>query len=141
MKQIILIMLGLSSILSADFTRDANNEIVTDNITGLEWQDNTIPSRINWQSAIDQCENLSLGEHEDWRLPNVKELSSLVEDTKYSPSINDIFENTESNGYWTSTTRSTNTNLAWVVYFSDGKQNGRSYKVHTGSIRCVRGGL
>lgn len=140
MKTILLIMIGFSSFLTADFTRDANS-IVTDSTTGLEWQDNNISGTMNWQDAIDHCEGLSLGDHDDWRLPNINELISLVDDSKYNPSIDtNAFQNTSTQNYWSSSTDASSTERARTVSFEDGNQlhylgKGLSYQV-----RCVRAG-
>ena len=139
MRTILLIMIGLSSLLSADFTRDSATGIVTDNATGLMWQDDAIGSQTTWQDAIDRCEALSLGAFEDWRLPNVNELTSLVDDTKSNPSIDAIFQNSASNYYWSSTTHANNSGDAWVVYFGNGPQHG-SGKDYNYYVRCVRAG-
>lgn len=139
MKTILFIMIGLSTILSADFTRDANG-IVTDKSTGLVWQDDAIGSLTTWQNSIEQCENLSLGGHADWRLPNLNELTSLVDDRKYRPSINDVFQNTESlYYYWSSTTHAYRNSRAWSVDFDSGLQNYSS-KDYDYFVRCVRDG-
>ncbi|MDQ7046781.1 MAG: hypothetical protein Q9M39_03875 [Sulfurovum sp.] len=61
MKQILLITLGLSSMLFADFTKTSN--IVTDNSTTLQWQDDAIGSTMTWGNAITHCEDLSLDGH------------------------------------------------------------------------------
>ena len=92
MRVILLIMIGLSSYLSADFTKSGNT--VSDSVTGLEWQDNneTNSTRHNWQEAIDYCEALSLDTHDDWRLSNVNELKTLIDRSKREPAIVDGFE-------------------------------------------------
>lgn len=134
-------MIGLSSLLTAEFTRDEITGIVTDSSTGLEWQDNTLGTRVSWQSAIDTCESLSLGSHEDWRLPNIIELSSLVDDTKYAPSIDDIFSFTQQNGTYWSSTSFLNARYAWYVNFATGVS--LTYAKFTNNIntyRCVRAG-
>ena len=138
MKQILLIMIGLSSLVSADFTRDTN-AIVTDSSTSLQWQDTTVGTRVTWQDAIERCENLSLGGHEDWRLPNLNELTSLVDDLKYDAAISNVFENIASNYYWSSTSHAYSSNYAWIVNFKSGYQfNG--IKSHSRYVRCVRAG-
>ncbi|MCF6204502.1 MAG: DUF1566 domain-containing protein [Methylococcaceae bacterium] len=102
----------------ADFTR--NDGVVTDNNTGFQWQDdysdnNGVIKKASWMEAIDYCNSLSLN-GEGWRLPNMNEVLSLVDDTKYMPSTNDIFQNiknitlhndtttSDSLEYWTSST-------------------------------------
>jgi len=138
MKQILLIMIGLSISLLADFSRHNDTQIVTDNDTGLQWQDNKSVTK-TWQEAIDYCENLTLGSYEDWRLPNMNELTSLVDDSKFIPSIDTVFQYTAPNHYWSSTTYADLSNLAWIVTFGYGYQ---SYRSKSGSyyVRCVRAG-
>lgn len=103
MRGIFLITLGLSTALFASFSKTGN--IVTDSTTALQWQDDAIGSTMTWTEAIDHCEDLTLDTHGDWRLPNLKELTSLVDDSRVSPSIDtSIFEHTASNAYWSSTT-------------------------------------
>jgi len=140
MKQILLIMIGISSILSADFSRDNTIGIVTDNTTTLQWQDNEIGTRTTWQGAIDRCEALTLGGQSDWRLPNINELDSLVDDSKVNPSIDTVFLYTvASSRYWSSTTNANYSSPAWVVYFNLGNQ-GNDNKDNKGYVRCVRAG-
>ena len=138
MKQILLITLGLSVALLADFTKSGN--IVTDNTTKLQWQDDAIGSTMTWAVAIEHCENLSLDGHSDWRLPNLSELSSILDDTRYNPSIdNTVFQNTASYFYWSSTTDAGYSSNAWNVYFYVGFQNSNA-KTYSSYVRCVRAG-
>ena len=121
MKIILLIMIELS-ILHAGLSKTGN--IVTDSATGLEWQDDAVGTDITWQDAIARCEALTLDAKSDWRLPNLNELTSIVDDTKSDPAIDTIvFDNTISNYYWSSTTNAGTTNVAWVVYFHYGYQS------------------
>ena len=145
MKQILLIMIGLSSLVSADFTRDAN-AIVTDSSTSLEWQDNTVGSRKVWQDALDRCESLSLGGHEDWRLPNLNELTSLIDDSN-DTAISNVFENLAPDAYsespseyWSSTSHADYSEVAWVVGFYGGYQFYRNKSNNFNYVRCVRAG-
>ncbi|MBC8236662.1 MAG: DUF1566 domain-containing protein [Helicobacteraceae bacterium] len=138
MKVILLLMIGLS-MLHAELTRDATTGIVTDSTTGLMWQDNEVGTLINWQGAIDRCEALTLGTHSDWRLPNINELTSLVDDTRYDPAISSEFQNTISNGYWSSTTYANDTDFAWGLNFGNGGQDGYG-KAGDYYVRCVRAG-
>ena len=89
---------------------DLGNGIVRDNVTGLEWQQATAPGTYTWQQAIDYCNNLSLGGKDDWRLPTIKELSTLVDSSiPYpGPTINtSYFPDTVASYYWSSTTYAT----------------------------------
>ena len=138
MKQIFLMMIGLSVMLFADFSRDNNMQIVTDSSTTLQWQDDINVSK-KWTEAIAYCENLTLGSHTDWRLPNENELYSLSEISKRNPAIDSIFKNTVPSYYWSSTTYAGFRDRAWYVFFRDGNQGYRN-KSDSGYIRCVRAG-
>jgi hypothetical protein len=121
---------------------DLGNGIVRDNVTRLEWQQATAPGTYTWQQALEYCDSLVLGGKDDWRLPTVKELSTLVDSSiPYpSPTINtSYFPDTVANGYWSSTACAGDTNSAWYVYFAYGyvydSSKGTSY-----CVRAVRGG-
>ena len=138
MRQIFLIMIGLSVSIWADFTRDSTTQIVTDTNTKLQWQDNEIVSK-KWTEAIDYCEALTLGGYNDWRLPNQNELRSIADRSKNKPAISSTFQNVVSNYYWSSSTVVGYEYLAWSVYFRYGYEywggkSGVSY------VRCVRDG-
>ena len=78
----------------------------------------------------------------DWRLPNVKELQSLVERSCFNPAINEmVFPNTTSGFgvFWSASPDTNFTSGAWGVIFSDGSVNVNIRNlVH--SVRLVRGG-
>jgi len=137
MRTILLILIGLSVSAWADFTKTAN--IVTDNSTGLQWQDDAVGTAMDWQAAIDHCEALSLDGFSDWRLPNLKELTSIVDDSTASPAIESTFQNTASSYYWSSTTYVGIVSSAWVVYFGYGYQLS-VVKSPSYYVRCVRAG-
>ena len=132
-------MIGLSVGLMADFVRDAGMEIVTDNATGLQWQDDTAPVTMPWQNAINYCEALNFSSKQDWRLPNINELNSLINDSTNAPAISSTFVNTASGAYWSSTTVANKASYAWGVYFHSGYQYGDAKTVIT-NVRCVRAG-
>jgi hypothetical protein len=124
---------------------DLGNGIVRDNVTGLEWQQDTALGTYDWQQAIDYCDGLVLGGYSDWRLPTIKELSSLVDSSIQSPDPtinNDYFPNTVSSSYWSSTTTAGfyYPNLAWLVTFYYGYvvNDGKSPLIRK-YVRAVRG--
>lgn len=136
MKIILLVLLTVSVTL-ADFTR--SNEIVSDSATNLEWQDDVTPAVMTFQVAIDYCEALTLGSNSDWRLPNINELTSLVDDTRYNPAINPTFTNTVLSYYWSSTTYLAITSNAWRINFTEGFHHVGTTKADYSYVRCVRG--
>ncbi len=130
------------------FSRDVTTEIVTNNVSNLQWQDDADVSdnyynRKSWIEAIAYCEALTMAGQTDWRLPNNNELLSIIDSSQYNPVINNIFTNISSFFYWSSTTSTYpsyyNTPHAWNVEFSSG--NAGAYdKANTYNVRCVRGG-
>jgi hypothetical protein len=139
MKQILLITIGLSVALWADFSRDNSTQIVTDSITGLQWQDNSIGSTMPWEEAIAHCKALELDTHSDWRLPNINELKTIIDRSKVSPAIVDGFTNTSSGSYWSSSTYEGDKRYAWDVYFYSGYTSSYG-KGNSTYVRCVRVG-
>jgi hypothetical protein len=127
---------------------------VTDNNTGLEWQQEDNDTKYNWYRAsgtyhvtdnpimASVCGSSTLGGHSDWRLPSKKELMSIVD---YAipfpgPAIAGVFfPNTDPSFYWSSTTCANYPGGAWGVGFTNGKIDGY-YKGSTDYVRCVRGG-
>lgn len=63
---------------------DNGDGTVTDNATGLTWSQADNGSGILWVDALAYAENSELAGYSDWRLPNIKELQSIV-DYSYSP--------------------------------------------------------
>ena len=88
--------------------------LVTDNMTGLMWARNAnMWGNISWTNAITNCNSLVYGGHDDWRLPNLKELYSLIRCGYSSPAVpntsgtgkcthNDPFINVQNERHWTS---------------------------------------
>ena len=122
MKKIIFIgLLGLSMVSAKTFT---------DTRTGLIWQDDKT-SKMTQEEAVKYCENLE-GVYNDWQLPSIDELKSIVDYTR-TPAIIEGFENTQSSSYWTSTKEGSAS--FWIVNFADGNDfwfYARSF------VRCVR---
>ena len=99
---------------------DNKDGTVTDTATGLMWTREDSGSPMDWEHALQYAEGLKVAGHEDWRLPNAKELQSIVDYTRaprthQSPAIDPVFITTrikdEGGGtnypcYWTGTTHS-----------------------------------
>ena len=123
----------------------ATSSVTVDNRTGLMWVTNPVDAGISgttdWEGAITLCEGLAYASFADWRLPNIKELVSIVDYSCQSPSINTAyFLNTQSSYYWSSTTTTVpSSSYAWSVSFNDGSMyyNGKTTNYY---VRCVRAG-
>ena len=97
---------------------DNNDGTVTDLSTGLMWTKGDSGRGMNWREALAYAKNLSTGGHNDWRVPNAKELQYIVDysrspDTTKTPAIDPVFETTVITNeggqrdfpfFWTSTT-------------------------------------
>ncbi len=70
---------------------DNKDGTVTEKVTNRMWQQTVDYTRRNWIDSIRYCENLELAGHSDWRLPNVRELVSLVNYNKTSPAIDEEY--------------------------------------------------
>jgi len=122
---------------------DHGNGTVTDNLTGLIWTKDAqqILGQINWQAALDACNDLDYAGYDDWRLPNGNELNSLIDRGYYNPALpfGHPFTNVVSSYYWSSTTSAGYTDDAWGVSMYDGSVY---YDVKTGYhyVWPVRGG-
>jgi len=146
MKIFFLVLIGINTLNSFSLTRfNANNGVISDSATNLKWQDSYSDNNNNvkyttWKNGINYCENLNLNGQRDWRLPNIVELTSLVDDRIHNPVINAVFQNTSLNDYWSSTTNSNINDYAKVLSFQSGSMGNYS-KSYTHYIRCVRDGV
>jgi hypothetical protein len=110
---------------SRSFTRDSTNDIVTDNITSLQWTDDagTAGENGTWREAINYCETLTHGGFTDWRLPNVNEWYTIVKNTglkekeSFYPEFHSIIGDHHKTFYWTSTTYNELKHVAWLIGF------------------------
>ncbi len=134
--------------VAPSYTRNDTKEIVTDNITGLMWQDNADAQAIKntWNGAKAYCANLTLGGYSDWRLPSIEELEGIVDFGHSHPTIDPVFQNVapepifpfeHSDYYWSSTVVHYYAPAMWVASLWKGV-SGTSGT--TNSVRCVRGG-
>ncbi|MBU1137766.1 MAG: DUF1566 domain-containing protein [Proteobacteria bacterium] len=116
----------------------SGDKTVIDHGTGLEWQKTDSSTMHTWQNALAYCEDLSLDDKTDWRLPNIRELKSLVDYSRYYPAIDPSIP-CKSSSYWSSTTAvaTDSHSSAWIVFFGNGDD---VWKLTTGKayVRCVR---
>jgi len=66
---------------------------VTDINTGLMWQKAQNEDNLSWKNALKYCEELSTNGFSDWRLPNIKELMSIIDYYDYNSSYPPINKN------------------------------------------------
>jgi hypothetical protein len=127
--------------------KDNGDGTVTDEATGLMWMQvdsgelkagKNKDGKLNWQQALDWAENLEYAGHSDWRLPNVKELQSIVDYTRSpattnSAAIDPVFQVTSfiAEGgkkdfpcYWSSTTHASLSSSSTAAYVAFGRSFG-----------------
>ena len=131
MKKVVL-MLALAAGLWAEQT-------FVDEVTGLMWQDNAVAAetKMSWPEAVDYCDALKLDGYDDWRLPSVKELYTIVDLYREDPALIPGFRYRASKDYWSATQTVGDRDDAWLVYFEDGQINHYS-KTRNRNVRCVR---
>ena len=134
---------------------DHGDGTVTDKITKLMWKQcsegqsgtdcsgGTATTK-TWQVALQVPANINtqggFAGYSDWRLPNIKELKSLVERRCFLPAINAThFPNTKSSLYWSSSPHANFSSYAWSVYFNYGYDNN-SNRLNNSYVRLVRTG-
>jgi hypothetical protein len=106
------------SIALPDHFHDNGDGTVSDSTTGLVWQQESTVGEHDWALAQDLCSNLQLGSHDDWRLPEVWELFSIV-DWRHDPPVDPVLSRVRG-GNWSLTTVASDPDSAWWVYFPSG---------------------
>jgi hypothetical protein len=103
-----------------------SQETIHDNATGLMWLQNAniYGKPLAWETASKLIAEMNTDKkygYNDWRLPNIIELESLVDLSRHSPALpfNHLFTDVQ-DFYWSSTTSAYETNYAWVLYLIDG---------------------
>lgn len=148
---------------------DNQDDTVTDYSTGLMWKKFSEGQRsitcgkgmvrqYTWDYAVNRFKQTSFAGYNDWRLPTVEELRSLIDcehkrattfiDNGYREfsmekqcdklTINSaVFPNTSPTRYWTSTTFYNKEAYAWCLHFDSG-QDEENLKYYNASVRLVR---
>lgn len=135
-----LLCRGNSSYGENSFT-DNSDGTITDAATGLMWMQDDSKASMNWKFALNFAENFTYAGYSDWRLPDAKELQSIVDYTRSpqttaSAAIDPLFNCTQITNeageddfpfYWSSTTHA-NMNAGaeggWGAYVSFGRAMG-----------------
>jgi hypothetical protein len=129
---------------------DNLDDTVTDTCTGLMWQQDPANTdgiagvddddKLSWCAALSYCENLTFATHTDWRLPNVREIQSIVDYSGlqtvgvFAP-FGQVGQSPE--WYWSSTSRANNVNV-WRVIFTGAPGVSSSSRATPNLVRAVR---
>lgn len=131
---------------------DNQDGTIIDNLTGLEWVQNPqgLPGNAAnqlWTNAVDFCNNLNYAGHDDWRLPNAREMESILRCGQgtwgegpfdWFNSSATPFSGLTNDHYWTSTTYHKETNHAWYAYLGDGFMDNDNAKNISNFVWPVR---
>jgi hypothetical protein len=118
---------------------DNKDGTVADEATGLTWMQNDSGAGMDWPEALAYCEDSTTSGYDDWRLPNAKELQSIVDysrspDSSGTAAIDPVFHATGITNeagqrdypfYWTSTTHADSKGSgAYAAYVAFGRAMG-----------------
>ena len=135
-----------------------DQDVVTDNLTGLSWQKIETTDQ-QWIQALGYCNTLVhltgsgpfYHRWDDWRLPNVKELHSLINYNYYDPALSNsagtgqaingdpfYYNSPITSPYWSSTTDVRPGDVMyWYVHLYSGDQGSAVAASTLYSVRCV----
>ncbi len=131
MRKIVLLLMSVGVLMAGEMAMDER--------TGLTWQDNRFveSERVTYAQAEKLCKEMRLGNYDDWRIPTLRELLSIIDYKKYDPAVLDGFSIGESSYYWSSSQYMGDPDKVWGIDFKDGAtdSNGKDYDRR---VRCVR---
>ena len=148
------LLLPVASFAWADapFTVSADGTEVTDGRTGLVWRRcaegmavtggtcTGTASNFTHEAALTRAGAQATSTSVAWRLPNVKELASIVDRSKSNPAIDSVaFPATPAIAFWSSSPIVGYADIAWLVYFGVGVVS-YSYRDSPLPVRLVRAG-
>ena len=112
-------------------------DVIRDNRTGLVWSKEIKNTGVKWEQAKQYCENLTTWWKTNWRLPDITELNSILNDTCITLATYEEFNIVGSNIYWSSTTYANSAGDAWVLYFYRGSTHVNDKVGNSHYVLCV----
>jgi uncharacterized protein DUF1566 len=113
--------------------------VFVDKSTSLIWQDHQDNRElsITYYQSQDYCEKLVIGKYNNFRIPTLRELQSIVNYKKYDPAIKKGFDYVSNEYYWSTTPFADDNKIVWLVNFKKGERTVKDmhYDRH---IRCVQ---
>ncbi|MBM4388091.1 MAG: DUF1566 domain-containing protein, partial [Deltaproteobacteria bacterium] len=117
---------------------DNGDGTVTDNGTGLMWLQEAQDGLI-WSEALKYCEDLKFAGYTDWRLPDIKEMASIIDFSKVYPAADkNFFPDTLGVVYFSSTTNLQVAQNVFCAYFHTGEVKYYSKTLYKYYARCIR---
>jgi hypothetical protein len=120
------------------FSKKGN--IVHDKQFNRDWQDDAQLStrQKSWKEAMEYCQNLVLGGHKDWRLPDDDSIVSVLEHGKQGSVLSSVFEYLSEGDYWSSNIDDTQKDKAYQVFLEEGCSDIYP-KTQKARVFCIRG--
>jgi hypothetical protein len=131
---------------------EAADGTVRDTTTSLVWSQKDNGADVDYNGAKAFCDGMTLGGHDDWRLPTLEELKALYDEHVASPPtylyrgkpyplrMDPAFQLTAP-GIWSSSMRYQNRGVAWTLFFSSGREVSTAPTASNYQrALCVRGG-
>ena len=151
---LLALFLGAASpALAAKTYADNLDGTVTDPSTGLTWMRCSMgqtwsgttctgtASTYTWDQAKALTGTVTFAGQGDWRLPNIRELQTIVDLTVYNPAIDTkTFPATPNSDFWSGSPNANNSSYAWYVNFGYGYANNDLWSNLSSGVRLVRGG-
>ena len=120
---------------------DNNDGTISDRATGLTWSKADSGKGLNWEAALAWVQQMNAAKHlghDDWRMPSIKELQSIVDyskspDTTHSAAIDPVFSCSQINNeggkpdypcYWSGSTHVGHLGGAAAMYIAFGRAGG-----------------
>ncbi len=117
----------------------AEPTMVKDPKTNLIWEDtqHTTEEKVTHKEAKAYCDALKMGSFENWRIPTLSELLSIVDYTRYDPAILKEFKHVDTDTlYWSSSPYAGHADYFWGVEFEDGATEDAA-QTYNRFVRCV----
>ena len=140
MKIYLILLINISlfagQVAQKNISRDSAKEVVIDSSTALMWEDDIKVKTLkkDWYDARLYCKNLSFAGFNDWHLPTIIQLRSIVDKSRYNPALKEGFINIVPSTYWSSSQAKNHAKSAISIYF----KSGISYEYNMDDIRYVR---
>lgn len=109
---------------------------------GASWTGSTCAGTavlLDWSAAAKRASEQAASARTAWRLPDVKELASIIDDGKAGPAIDPaLFPATPAVRFWTSTPSAGDAAHLWTVQFGQGHVGNHGYRGDKHALRLVR---
>ncbi len=113
--------------------------IFKDKETSLVWQDSqdNVELSITYYQSQEHCSNLVIGKYNNFRIPTMDELQTIIDYKNYDSAITNGFDYVANEAYWTTTPFADDEKVVWLIHFKRGERlvKDKHYDRH---IRCVQ---